>query len=65
MDITHKIVLCGTGIGMGVGVWEVVLEGEREEAGAVVCMCEGEGIKVVDNVVNRVEKCGVRGGEKA
>ena len=46
-------------------VGEVILEGEREEAGAVVCMCGGEGIKVVDNVVNRVEKCGVRGGEKA
>ena len=28
-------------------------------------MCEGEGTNVVDHVINRVEKCGVRGGEKA
>ena len=30
------------------------MEGEREEMGAVVC--EGEGINVVDDVVNEVEK---------
>ena len=38
----------------GSGGLEVVVEGEREEMGAVVC--EGEGINVVDDVVNEVEK---------
>ena len=50
---------------MGVWGWEIVVEGEREEAGEVVCVCEGEGINVDDDVKNRVEKCDVRGGEKA
>ena len=46
--------------------WEVVVEGrEREETGAVVCVSEGEGINVMDDVINEVDKCGVRGRERA
>ena len=41
------------------------MEGEREETGAVVCVSEGEGINVADNVISEVEKCGARGREKA
>ena len=39
---------------------------EREETGAVVCVSEGEGINVVDDVINEVDiKCSARGKEKA
>ena len=50
---------------MGLWGWEVVVEGEREETGAVVCVSEGEGINVLDDVINEVEKCGARGKERA
>ena len=41
------------------GGLKVVVEGEREETGAEVCVNEGEGINVADDVINEVEKCGV------
>ena len=51
----------------GCGELEVGLEGEREERGAVVCVAVGrerKGINVVDDVINEVEKCGAREGER-
>ena len=44
---------------VGLWGWEVVVEGEREETGAVVC--EGKGKDVADDVINWVEKCSARG----
>ena len=44
-----------TGIGIPVR-WEwgleVIVEGEREETGAMVCVSEGEGIYGVDDMIN-------------
>ena len=65
----NSIALYITGIGIPVwwvcGGLKVVVEGEREETGAEVCVNEGEGINVADDVINEVEKCGVRGRERA
>ena len=44
----------------GSGGLEYIVEGEREETGAVVCLSESEGINVDDDVINEVDKCGAR-----
>ena len=55
MHYLSRVSQCG-----GSGGLEVIVEGEREETEAMVCVSGGEGINVVD-VINEVEKCGARG----